>query len=296
MINNPVITIGTFDGVHEGHKTILSSVVAHAKNIGGQSVLITFDPHPRKLLFPNQPLKLLSTLSERLTLIAAAGIDVTVVVPFTKSFSELSAQDYIENFLVKIFHPHSIIIGYDHHFGNDRSGDIRMLQQFSTQYNYDVKEISAQLISAAAISSTQIRNALNEGRVSDAKAMLGNAYALSGRVVKGAQRGRTIGYPTANLEINSSDKLIPAEGVYAVYVEYAQQQYRGMMNIGRNPTVTADKSLKMEVHIFDFNTTIYGEELNILFIQRLRDEIKFSSLDALVAQLCQDKLDAIEAL
>lgn len=295
-LNNPVITIGTFDGVHEGHKTILNSVVDHAKSIGGVSVLITFEPHPRKLLFPDHPLKLLSTLPERLAMIASAGIDVTVVVPFTKTFSELSAQDYIENFLVKIFHPHSIIIGYDHHFGNDRSGDITMLRQLAAQYNYDVSEIPAQLISAAAVSSTQIRNALNEGRVADANAMLGCLYSLSGIVVHGAQRGRTIGYPTANIEAGSADKLIPAEGVYAVYVQYGQQRYKGMMNIGRNPTVTDDNALRMEVNIFDFDKTIYGEELQVLFLQRLRAEVKFPSLDALVAQLHQDKIDALEVL
>jgi riboflavin kinase/FMN adenylyltransferase len=295
-IQNAVITIGTFDGVHQGHKTILDSVVQHARERKGTSVLITFDPHPRKLLFPDAPLKLLSTLEEKLEMVAQAGIDITVVVPFTRDFSELSPQDYICNFLVAKFHPVSIIIGYDHHFGHDRSGDIRMLQAFAPEYGFEVTEIPARLIDAAAISSTQIRKALTLGAVKDAAAMLGTCYSIQGVVVKGAQLGRTIGYPTANIKCFSADKLVPAIGVYAVYFLHNGTTYKGMMSIGTNPTVTEDLSIKMEVHIFDFNADIYGESVTVLFVERLRDELKFPSLDALVAQLHQDQVDSLAIL
>jgi len=295
-ISDAVVTIGTFDGVHQGHKTILDSVVQHARARKGTSVLITFDPHPRKVLFPDVPLKLLSTLEEKLEMVAQAGIDITVVVPFTRDFSELSPQDYIRHFLVALFHPVSIIIGYDHHFGHDRSGDIRMLQAFAPECGFEVTEIPARLIDAAAISSTQIRKALNLGAVKDAAAMLGGLYRLQGIVVKGAQLGRTIGFPTANIRCLSPDKLVPAIGVYAVYFRHKDVTYKGMMSIGTNPTVTDDLSIKIEVNIFDFNADIYGETVEVLFVQRLRDELKFPSLDALIAQLHQDRIDTLAVL
>lgn len=287
-----VITIGTFDGVHQGHKKILQSVVSAAKEIGGNSILITFNPHPRKLIFPNEPLKLLSTLEERLALVEDAGIDVAVVVPFTQQFAAMSADDYIRNFLVKIFKPELIIIGYDHHFGHDRTGDITMLRSYSQQYEFEVKEIPAQLISEAAVSSTQVRKAIVAGSVESARQMLGEAYSISGRVVKGAQRGRTIGYPTANIELPDMDKLVPKQGVYAVRVFIDNQVLSGMLNIGLNPTVTDEALQKIEVNIFDFTDDIYGQTIVISFIARLRDEFKFESLDALKAQLAEDKKQA----
>lgn len=287
-----VITIGTFDGVHQGHKKILQSVVSAAKEIGGTSILITFNPHPRKLIFPNEPLKLLSTLEERLALVEDAGIDVTVVVPFTQEFAAMSADDYIRNFLVKIFKPELIIIGYDHHFGHDRTGNITMLRGYADQYKFEVKEIPAQLISEAAVSSTQVRKAIVAGSVESARQMLGEAYSISGRVVKGAQRGQTIGYPTANIELPDMDKLVPKQGVYAVRVLVGNQVLSGMLNIGINPTVTEDVLQKIEVNIFDFTDDIYGQTIVISFFAHLRDEVKFESLDALKAQLAEDKMQA----
>lgn len=291
-----VLTIGTFDGVHHGHKKILQSVVRESLTIGGTSVLITFNPHPRKLLFPGESLKLLSTLDERLDLVREAGIDVAVVVPFTHEFAGLSAQNYIEEFLIKIFNPALIIIGYDHHFGHDRTGDISMLRSYSGKYAFEVKEISAQLISEAAVSSTQIRKALIDGSVEQARQMLDEAYSITGRVVKGAQRGRTIGYPTANIELPDMDKLVPKQGVYAVKVLVGNQLFLGMLNIGINPTVTNEAVQKIEVNIFDFSQDIYEQQIVVSFIKRLRDEIKFDNLDALKDQLVEDKKQAKLAL
>lgn len=296
LYSKAVITIGTFDGVHQGHKKILQSVVSAAKEIGGTSVLITFNPHPRKLIFPNEPLKLLSTIEERLALVEDAGIDIAVVVPFTMEFAAMSADNYIRNFIVKIFKPSLIIIGYDHHFGHDRTGDITMLRRYSEQYEFEVREISAQLISEAAVSSTQVRKAIIAGSVELARQMLGETYSISGMVVKGSQRGRTIRFPTANIELPDEDKLVPKQGVYAVQVLVGNQVFDAMLNIGLNPTVTADAEQKIEVHIFDFDQDIYGQTVFISFVSRLRDEFKFESLEALKAQLAEDMRQAKLAL
>ena len=294
--HNVVLTIGTFDGVHQGHKSILQSVVQEAKAIDGTSILITFDPHPRKLIFPNESLKLLSTLEERLALVGEAGIDVTVVVPFTQQFAAQSAQDYIQDFLLRLFEPQLIVIGYDHHFGHDRTGDIHMLARYAADHHFEVKEISAQLIADAAVSSTQVRKALLAGAVDVAAAMLGKPYHINGKVVQGAQRGRTIGYPTANIQLPDADKLIPQMGVYAVQVYMNQLHYKGMLNLGVNPTVSDTQDLKIEVHIFDFAQEVYGAEMDIYFVARIRDEMKFTSLDELKMQLALDKANAIALL
>jgi len=294
--HNAVLTIGTFDGVHEGHETILKEVVKHAKEVNGESVLITFEPHPRKLLFPDQPLKLLTPLHQKLLYIMQAGIEHVIVVPFTKEFANLSAQEYIEHFLVKYFHPNSIIIGYDHHFGHDRKGDIKLLKEFEQQYHYKVLEIPAQLIDDAAVSSTKIRKALMEGHMQEAAHMLGRPYSIIGTVVKGAQLGRTIGYPTANIQPEDAEQLIPVNGIYTVRVKWKDNMYGGMMSIGYNPTVTDDKSLKLEVNLFDFNEDIYDHPLEIEFVAWLRSEEKFDSLEALKEQLHRDKENSLHIL
>lgn len=296
QFTKPVITIGTFDGVHQGHKAILSTVVAQAKAIVGTSVLITFEPHPRKLVAPSEPLKLLNTLDERLTLIADTGMDVVVVVPFTKDFAALSAQDYIQYFLVKFFQPSLIIIGYDHHFGHDRTGDINMLQSFAEQHHFKVEEIPAQLISDAAISSTQVRKAIQAGEIGIANRMLGWDYSIKGTVVCGTQRGRTIGYPTANIAHIDKDKILPKQGVYAVRVLLSGRLYEAMLNIGTNPTVADDSLIKIEVHIFNFGQEIYNQEISVQFVERLRDEQKFDTLDELKAQLAMDAKKANSVL
>ena len=293
---NAVITVGTFDGVHKGHRTILQEVVSHAKHVNGESVLLTFEPHPRKLLFPDQPLGIITPLLQTLELITAAGIDHIVVVPFTKEFAGLSATEYIEQFLVSLFHPVSIVIGYDHRFGHDRKGDINLLKLYAPVHGYKLTEIPVQLIDEASISSTRIRLALAEGRVEDAGYMLGRYYTLTGTVVHGNKLGRTLGYPTANLHPIDADQLIPLLGIYAVKVRHGQVTYNGMLSIGHNPTVTDKKELRIEVNLFGFDQDIYGEELELTFIKKLRDEQKFDSLEALVEQLHKDKVDSLKHL
>lgn len=296
LFQHAVLTIGTFDGVHLGHRTILDEVVRHTKSVKGESIVITFEPHPRKLLFPGQPIKLITPLQQKLDLIVKAGIHHVVVAPFTREFSQLSATEYIRDFLVKKFQPHSIVIGYDHHFGHDRKGDINLLKEQSAEYGYKVFEIPAQLIDEAAVSSTKIRKALAEGRISDAGHMLGRNYTISGTVIEGNKLGRTIGYPTANIRHSEPEQILPAIGIYAVYARLQGTSFKGMLSIGHNPTVTDDKSIKIEVNIFDFDKEIYGDMLEIEFVARLRNEEKFDSLDALKEQLHKDKEDSIKIL
>jgi riboflavin kinase/FMN adenylyltransferase len=288
-----VLTIGTFDGVHLGHQQILKQLLQESGACGGETVLITFYPHPRHLLYPEQPLFELTTLEERIRLLAAYGLHNLVVVPFTKAFSELSAEDYIKDFLVATFHPHAIIIGYDHKFGNNREGDFRLLEKFADAYQYRVQEISEQLINDSIISSTRIRLALSEGKIESANALLGHPFFFSGLVIPGNQLGRTIGFPTANLQVNHPEKLIPGEGVYAVTarLEGSEQKFRGMMNIGKRPTI--DGTMKMiEVHLFDFNQDIYNRHLTIWVHHYLRAEKKFNDLNELKQQLSADRAAA----
>ncbi len=291
-----VVTIGTFDGVHKGHCAILAEVAAHARRVDGESVLLTFEPHPRKVLFPDQPLGIITPLQDKLQLIAATGIHHVVVVPFTPAFAAMSAAQYLEEVLVQPFNPHSIVIGYDHRFGHDRAGNIDLLKQYAPAYGYSVTEIPAQQIHEAAVSSTRIRKAIAAGNIADANEMLGRCYTVSGEVVHGQKLGRTIGYPTANLLLSEPDQVMPGVGIYAVYVWVDGVRYKGMMSIGYNPTVTSDRTVKPEVNILDFDKDIYGNIIRIEFVQWLRAEEKFEGLEALKAQLHKDKLAAMAAL
>ncbi len=293
---NAVLTIGTFDGVHEGHRVILKEVVKHARAVAGESILITFEPHPRKLLFPDQQLGIITPLDEKIRLVRETGIEHIVVAPFTKEFSQYSAQRYIEDFLVSVFHPHSIVIGYDHRFGHDRKGDLKLLEEYAPQHQFELIEIPAQLIDEAAVSSTKIRNAITGGRIEDATQMLGRCYSLKGTVVHGNKLGRTLGYPTANLQPLDPEQIIPALGIYAVRAIHDGQSYSGMMSIGYNPTVTDKKELRIETNLFDFDKDIYGDMLEILFVKKLRDEQKFDGLEELMQQLHKDKSDTLNAL
>lgn len=293
---NAVLTTGTFDGVHTGHKAILREVVDHAGKVNGESVLLTFEPHPRKLLFPNQPLGLITPLHQKLQFIGDTGIQHIVVAPFTKEFANLSAQEYIECFMVHFFHPHSIVIGYDHRFGHDRKGDINLLKQYAPVYNYELIEIPAQLIDDAAVSSTKIRNAILDGRMQDAGHMLGRNYSLTGTVMHGNKLGRTLGYPTANLKPTEPEQIIPANGIYAIHAMHNGNQYNGMLSIGYNPTVTDKKELRIEANLFDFDKEIYGENLEIIFVKKLREEQKFPTLGALKQQLDKDKTETMKVM
>ena len=287
---NAVITIGTFDGVHTGHQQIIQLMKTEAAKVGGETVIITFDPHPRKIIKPGEPpILLLNTLKEKIELLEKAGIDHLVIVAFTETFANQTAEEYIDDFLVKTFHPHSIIIGYDHHFGKGRKGNIKLLEEKGTELNYCVKEIPAHMLQEAAISSTKIRTALLNGDIATANSCLGYSYFFSGEVIQGNKLGRTIGYPTANLKIEDEDKLVPGNGVYAVEIN---QNLKGMMNIGVRPTIDGINRV-IEVNIFDFNTDIYGETLTITLKKHLRSEKKFFSLEELKVQLAEDKKDTI---
>ena len=291
-----VFTQGTFDGVHLGHQKILLQVKQATQAIGGESVLLTFWPHPRLLLFPeDNDLKLLQTLDEKLQVIEQCGIDNVVVVPFTKSFSNILPEEYIHQFLVNELNIQVAIIGYDHRFGRNREGDIHLLKANAEKFHYQVQEIAAEDLNNITISSTKIRNALVEGDVKTANQYLGRPYNFHGRVVHGKKLGRTLGYPTANLEIENPNKLVPAKGVYAVKVLVNNSEYGGMLNIGDNPTV-AGKTFSIEVNIFDFNEDIYGKIVEIQLIDWMRNELKFENLDVLVQNLHADKLHALSIL
>lgn len=291
---NAVLTIGSFDGVHVGHQQIIQQINDLARSIDGESILITFDPHPRFVVGKRQDnLKLLNTLEEKANLLEQCAVDVLVVVPFSKEFASQSPDAYIQDFLVKHFNPQIIAIGYDHKFGQNRVGDISYLKKFESKYNFRVVEISKQEVADIAVSSTKVRKALLEGNVHQAECLLGHPYGLRGTVVKGLQIGNTIGYPTANIEVANPFKLIPPEGIYAVEVDY-DRRYKGMLYIGNRPTIDNNLKQTIEVNIFDFNQDIYGEELKIDFIEYLRGDAKFSTLEALKNQLTEDKKAALK--
>ena len=310
FFENAAITIGTFDGVHSGHLQIIQQVKKEALINEGQSVIITFDPHPRMVLNKKKnqpPIRLLTTLSEKTELLAKQGIDHLVIVPFTVEFSNQSAEEYISDFLVKKFRPKTIIIGYDHRFGNNREGDYHMLEKYQEEYNYMVKEIPEHVLNHVTISSTKIRAALKEGDIKTAKECLGYDYFFEGKVVHGNKLGRTLGYPTANLTIENPDKLIPENGIYAVNVAVGKESlkedelfvpesfHQGMMSIGFRPTI-ADNRRTIEVNIFDFNEDIYGRIVRVYVKYFLRNEEKFDSLEELQKQIQIDEVNAKKSL
>jgi riboflavin kinase/FMN adenylyltransferase len=292
-----IVTIGTFDGVHLGHQKILSRLVQLKHKYGLQAVVLTFDPHPRKILFPEQKdLKLITLIDEKLDLLENYGVDVTVVYPFDKSFSSIEPKEYIEEILLKSLKVEYLVIGYDHKFGKNRSGDISVLQKYSGNYDYEVEEIPALDIDHIAISSSKIRHAVEEGNIDLANNYLGHYYSLFATVIRGKQLGRTLGYPTANLKIESADKLIPKNGIYFVEVITAGTKNYGMMSIGYNPTTDNDHTVKMEVHVLDFEGDLYNMVIRINFLKYLREEKKFDSLDGLKEELDNDKQRCMELI
>lgn len=291
-----VFTQGTFDGVHIGHQKILNQLSNVAEVNDGETLVLTFWPHPRLFLFPDDNnLKLLQTLDEKLDMFAQCGIDNVIVLPFTREFSNILPEDYIRDILVNLLNVKIAIVGYDHRFGRNREGDINMLKKKQEQYHFKVMEISAEDIDEITVSSTKIRNALISGDIDTASKYLGRPYSFSGKVVKGMQLGRKLGYPTANLNVENQYKLIPANGVYAVKCRIKGLQYGGMMNIGTNPTIP-EKSFSIEVHVFDFNEDIYDEVVEISVVSRLRDEKKFESLEELSLNLRRDEKDALDKI
>lgn len=294
-LENAIVTQGTFDGVHAAHQVILNKLIGIAKEKNGETVVITYDPHPRMVLFPeDHGLLLLNTLEEKIKLLESAGIDHLLILPFTKVFSRLSSLDFIKNVLVRIGTKH-LVIGYNHRFGKNREGSFSHLKEFAPNYGFEIKEISEQDIDQISVSSTRIREALLNGEVAQAARFLGRSYLLSGLVVEGKKLGRTIGFPTANIQINDTYKLIPHDGVYAVRVNIGDQKFGGMLNIGNNPSIEG-KGRTIEVNIFNFSETIYNQRISIEFVDKLRNEVKFINLDALKTQLQCDKLQAMEVL
>ncbi len=293
---NAVITIGTFDGVHCGHQEIIKTLKDAAAAIGGETVIITFHPHPRKVVSSVVTgIRLITTLQERIDLIAQTGIDHLVVVPFTDYFANQSAEEYISNFLVDKFHPHTIIIGYDHRFGKERSGDYKLLEEKAPVYNYRLMEIPEHLLDAVKVSSTNIRNAIIHSNIEEANKLLGYNFFFEGEVVHGDKIGRTLGYPTANLKITDNEKIVLGDGIYAVYTDVDGKQYKGMMSIGFRPTVNGKKRV-IEVNLFDFANEIYGHVIRVHVVKYLRSEVKFNGLEALKEQLHKDKVDSLKWL
>ncbi len=295
-VSRPILTTGTFDGVHFGHKIIIDRLKEIAQKQKGETVLLTFSPHPRMVLFPeDHQLQLINTMEEKIKLLEEAGIEHLIIHPFTKAFSRTTSMQFVRDIIVNQLHTHKLVIGYNHHFGRNREGSFEHLKEYAPLYGFEVEEISAQLIDDVSISSTKIRKALLSGNVSKASEYLGYNYSFQGRVVEGKKIGRTIGFPTANLSISDETKLIPKDGVYAVNVEVKGQLHNGMMNIGNNPTVKGNQQ-SVEVHIFDFDSSIYDQLLRVYFVCRLRDEILFENLDDLQNQLQLDKAKGLEVL
>lgn len=293
VFKRAVITTGSFDGVHQGHLQIIHKMQEIAKKVDGETVIITFHPHPRKVIasVPGE-IKQLTNIEERIVLLEKAGIDHLVVVKFDYRFSTMTAEEYLKDFLIAHFHPNSILSGYDHHFGSGRSGNFELLKSFEQTYGYSVVEITQFILDGQAISSTLIRNCILEKEIKKANTLLGYPYNFEGFVIKGNQIGRTIGFPTANLHINDEEKLLPSNGVYAVKVKGQCTNgllFDGMMNIGVRPTVDGHKKM-IEVNIFHFDQDIYEQTLTVFVYEFIRGEVKFNGLEALKEQLNQDRI------
>lgn len=295
-VRNAIVTSGTFDGVHVGHQKILGRLREVAKKNDGETVVITFWPHPRLVLYPNDTdLKLLNTFEEKAELLKEQKIDHLLRIPFTKEFSQLSSEEFITKILVEKIGTKKLVIGYDHHFGKNREGSFEQLKLNAPKYGFTVEEISRQDVDHVTVSSTAIRKALDTGDLTTANDLLGKPYSVSGRVVKGDKLGRLMGFPTANLELDSMHKLVPSDGIYAVTVSYSHQVYGGMLYIGYRPTV-GGKRKSIEVNIFDFDKEIYGDTLVVNFHQLIRGDSTFKDLEELKAQLVKDKEQSLSIL
>jgi riboflavin kinase/FMN adenylyltransferase len=295
-LNYAVVTSGTFDGVHLGHQTILHRLKEIAERNQGETVVITFWPHPRLILKPEEDaLKLLNTFEEKAELLKEQGIQHLLRIPFTKEFSQITSQEFITKVLVDKIGTRKLVIGYDHRFGKNREGSFEQLKISGPTYGFDVEEIPRQDVDHVGVSSSKIRKALEEGDIDTANHFLGRPYSISGEVIKGEKLGRVLGFPTANIDIDSHHKLVPAEGIYAVHVHYGMQVFQGMLYIGNRPTLNGVHR-SIEVNIFGFNRDIYGERLKIDLIKLLRKDSKFHDLEALKEQLHKDKLLALAAL
>ena len=290
-----VLTIGTFDGVHLGHQKIVERVVTTARQEGLLATVFTFFPHPRMVVQHDKGLKLIHTLEEKKQLLQQLGVDLLVVQPFNEAFAQLTAEEFVSTILVQRLNVKKVIIGYDHRFGRNRTANIDDMRLFGKKYGFAVEEISVQEVDEVSVSSTKIREALNKGDVTTAEHYLGTPYSLTGRVVHGLKLGRTLGYPTANIQVTEDYKLIPKDGVYAVYSYIGARKVYGMMSIGKNPTIEG-KGASIEVYFFDFNGNLYDQKLTIEFVQYLRKEQKFATIDLLKKQLQDDETAARKAI
>ena len=317
VFQNAVVTIGTFDGVHVGHRQIINKLKVEVLKNKGESVIITFHPHPRKIISSAiLGVRLINTLEEKIEVLSGLGIDHLVIVPFTDAFANQPAEEYVRDFLFEKFHPDTVIIGYDHRFGRERLGDYKLLEKMAAQYGFKIKEIPKHILDEIAISSTNIREAILHTDIAMANKLLGYTFFFEGEVVHGNKLGRQLGYPTANLKVQDAEKIIPGDGIYAVYVEERSQksgdrhqtsdistfpleiesmQYKGMMSIGFRPTVDG-KNRVIEVNVFDFNKDIYGKTMRVYVKKFLRAEVKFNNLEDLVKQIDQDKIDSLQVL
>lgn len=295
---NPVVTIGTFDGVHKGHREVISELKRISRLSGGESVVFTFEPHPRVVIAPQEDsLRLLTTKEEKINLIGNIGVDHLVIYPFTKEFSKLSYDEFVTDILVGRMNISSLVVGYDHRFGQGRKGDFSSLESLSGSLNFNVEQLSQLLVDNKVVSSSKIRLALDAGDISTANHFLGYRYTLSGKVIEGKQLGRKLGFPTANIEAYDKYKLVPGDGVYAVLVETGGMTYKGMLNVGVRPTVNYNADHKsIEVHIFDFDADIYDSNITLLFVEKIRNEQKFTDIVELQQQLVKDQVLALNIL
>ena len=291
---NVVLTAGTFDGVHLGHKKIIDKVVQSAKKIDGESVILTFFPHPRLVLYPEgNDLKLLNTIEEKIELLQQSGVNHLIIHPFSVEFSRITSLDFVRDILVKKLNTKKLVIGYDHQFGKNREGSFEHLKEYGPLYGFEVEEIPAQEIQQINISSTKIRNSLLIGEIQAANQFLGYHYFINGTVVEGSQVGRQMGFPTANIEVAEDYKLIPGNGVYAVKIVLENSIYNGMLNIGTRPTIKGN-NVTIEVNIFNFNQEIYNKPIRIEFFEKIRNEVKFNELAELQQQLNYDKQKVLQ--
>jgi riboflavin kinase/FMN adenylyltransferase len=295
LFRNAVLTIGTFDGVHQGHQQIITALKKEAAAVNGETVIITFHPHPRKIVYPGVALQLINTLEEKVGLLEAQGIDHLVVVSFNQDFASLSAEQYIADFLMRRFQPHTIIIGYDHHFGKGRKGNFKLLEEKAPIFGYKLIEIPQHVLEAIEISSTKIRHALLGSEIETANKALGYPFFFSGTVVHGDKLGRTLGYPTVNLQYNDADKIRLGEGVYAVTATIKNEQFKGMLSIGKRPTLN-DTIEKVEVNLFQFDREIYDQTVCVTVHHFLRTQVRYTTLQALKEQIDQDKEDSLRLL
>jgi len=290
-IPNPVVTIGTFDGVHLGHQKIIGYLNDEAKKINGESVLFTFFPHPKMVLNPtNHGIKLIQTQEEKIEKLKKMGLQNIIVYPFTTEFSQLSALEFVRDFLVKKLHVKHLVIGYDHQFGKNREGGIEFLKTVAPEFGFQVTEISAQEIDEVNVSSTKIRNAILNGDIETANAYLGDYFSIRGKVVEGEQNGRKFGFPTANIDLNSDLKLLPPDGVYIVQTKLEDgRQINGLLSIGTNPTIGENNVRTLEVYLLDFNEDLYGTILDVSFLHYIRPTLKFDSIEELINQMKDDE-------